>query len=52
MPSRSVAEAWFFGAVRSPMGKQDGALSPVRPDDLTVLTSEALVQRIGAPPRR
>ncbi len=44
-----VAEAVIVGAVRLPLGKQGGALSPVRPDDLAALTLGALVERTGVP---
>lgn len=30
-------EAWIVGAVRTPIGKRSGTLSPVRPDDLGAL---------------
>ncbi len=50
MPSRGVTEACIVGAVRTPIGKQGGALSPVRPDDLAALTLEALMERTGVPP--
>lgn len=50
MPSGSVTEAWIVGAVRTPIGRHGGALSPVRPDDLAALTLEALMERTGVPP--
>jgi acetyl-CoA acetyltransferase family protein len=50
MPSRGVTEAWIVGAVRTPIGRHGGALSPVRPDDLAALTLEALMERTGVPP--
>ncbi|MDQ3591009.1 MAG: 3-oxoadipyl-CoA thiolase, partial [Actinomycetota bacterium] len=43
-------EAWIVGAVRTPVGRHGGALSPVRPDDLGALTLEALMERTGVPP--
>ena len=50
MPSGSATEAWIVGAVRTPIGRHGGALSPVRPDDLAALTLEALMERTGVPP--
>ena len=38
----ATREAWIVGAVRTPVGKQGGALSAVRPDDLGALVLEAL----------
>jgi acetyl-CoA acyltransferase len=43
-------EAWIVGAVRTPVGRRGGALSPVRPDDLGALALEALMERTGVPP--
>src|ERR687893_2193103 len=43
-------EAWIVGAVRTPVGRHGGALSPVRPDDLAALALEALMERTGVPP--
>jgi acetyl-CoA acetyltransferase len=40
------------GAVRTPIGKQGGALSAVRPDDLAALALDALMERTGVPPQR
>ena len=45
-----VKEAVIVGAVRTPLGKQGGVLSPVRPDDLAALVLEALMERTGVPP--
>ena len=45
-----VKEAVIVGAVRTPLGKQGGFLSPVRPDDLAALVLEALMERTGVPP--
>ncbi|MBA3951115.1 MAG: thiolase family protein [Rubrobacter sp.] len=45
-----MTEAWIVGAVRTPIGRHGGALSPVRPDDLAALTLEALMERTGVPP--
>src|SRR5215210_1255813 len=47
---RGVEEALIVGAVRTPLGKQGGALSPVRPDDLAALTLDALMERTDVPP--
>jgi len=44
-------EAWIVGAVRTPVGRHGGALSPVRPDDLAALALEALMERTGVPPQ-
>ncbi len=43
-------EAWIVGAVRTPVGRHGGALSPVRPDDLGAVVLEALMERTGVPP--
>jgi acetyl-CoA acetyltransferase len=43
-------EAWIVGAVRTPVGRHGGALSPVRPDDLGALALEKLMERTGVPP--
>ncbi|MDQ5812794.1 MAG: thiolase family protein [Actinomycetota bacterium] len=43
-------EAWIVGAVRTPVGRHGGALSPVRPDDLAALALEVLMERTGVPP--
>ena len=50
MVNRGGAEAVIVGAVRTPLGKQGGALSPVRPDDLAALVLQALLERTGVPP--
>jgi len=50
MVDRGGAEAVIVGAVRTPLGKQGGALSPVRPDDLAALVLQALLERTGVPP--
>src|SRR5919206_609240 len=47
---RGVEEALIVGAVRTPLGKQGGALSFVRPDDLAALILQALVERTGVLP--
>jgi 3-oxoadipyl-CoA thiolase len=38
------------GALRTPIGRHGGALSPVRPDDLAALVLRALVDRTGIDP--
>jgi acetyl-CoA acyltransferase len=50
MPYGGTNEAWIVGAVRTPVGRHGGALSPVRPDDLGAVALEALMERTGAPP--
>ena len=50
MSDRGVEEALIVGAVRTPLGKQGGALSPVRPDDLAALVLQALMERTGVLP--
>jgi len=43
-------EAWIVGAVRTPIGRHGGVLSPVRPDDLGAIALEAVMERAGLPP--
>src|ERR687894_1826026 len=50
MMNGGVKEAVIVGAVRTPLGKQGGVLSPVQPDDLAALVLEALMERTGVPP--
>jgi acetyl-CoA acyltransferase len=50
MINRTVKEAVIVGAVRTPLGKQGGALSSIRSDDLAALVLKALMQRTGIPP--
>src|SRR5919199_1985767 len=50
MTYEGVTEAWIVEAVRTPIGKHGGALSPVRPDDLGALILENLMERTGIPP--
>ena len=50
MAYRGTSEAWIVGAVRTPVGRHGGALSPVRPDDLGAVVLEALIERTGVPP--
>src|SRR5918912_229123 len=47
---RGLEEALIVEAVRTPLGKQGGALSPVRPDDLAALVLQALMERTGVLP--
>jgi acetyl-CoA acyltransferase len=49
MVYEGTTEAWIVGAVRTPIGKRGGALSPVRPDDLGALVLESLMERTGVP---
>jgi 3-oxoadipyl-CoA thiolase len=44
-----VAEAVILSAVRTPVGRQGGALAGVRPDDLAALVIQAAVERAGVP---
>src|ERR687894_1424931 len=50
MMNGDVKEAVIVGAVRTPLGKQGGVLSPVQPDDLAAIVLEALIERTGVPP--
>jgi acetyl-CoA C-acetyltransferase len=45
-----VSEAYIVGAVRTPVGKRDGALSAVNPVDLAAQVLTELVARTGADP--
>ena len=45
-----IKEAWIVGALRTPIGRHGGSLSPVRPDDLGAIVLEALMDRTGMPP--
>jgi 3-oxoadipyl-CoA thiolase len=46
-----MREVWVIDAVRTPIGRQRGALAAVRPDDLAAIVLRALVERTGiAPP--
>ena len=47
---RQLREAWIVEAVRSPIGRRDGALRSVRPDDLAALVIRAAVERSGIDP--
>nr|WP_155906774.1 thiolase family protein [Mycolicibacterium sp. CBMA 360] len=50
MKEKSVAEAVIVEAVRSPIGKRNGALSGVHPAELSAQVLNALVQRAGVDP--
>jgi acetyl-CoA C-acetyltransferase len=45
-----MAEAYLVDAVRTPVGKRNGALSGVHPADLGAVVIEALLARTGADP--
>ncbi|MEW6032765.1 MAG: thiolase family protein [Bacillota bacterium] len=45
-----MSEPVIVQAVRSPVGRRNGTLSHVRPDDLLALVLEALVERAGIEP--
>jgi 3-oxoadipyl-CoA thiolase len=47
---RPLREAWIIEAVRTPIGRRDGALRSVRPDDLAALVVRAAVERCGIEP--
>ncbi len=47
---RQLREAWIVEAVRTPIGRRDGALRSVRPDDLAALVIRAAVERSGIDP--
>ncbi|MDZ7681579.1 MAG: hypothetical protein U5J63_07710 [Fodinibius sp.] len=40
-----MSEAYIIDAIRTPIGKYRGALSPIRADDLAALTIEELMNR-------
>jgi 3-oxoadipyl-CoA thiolase len=46
-PRRHVREVWIVEAVRTPIGRRDGALRSVRSDDLAALVVRAAVDRSG-----
>ncbi len=50
MAYEGAREAWIVGAVRTPIGRHGGSLSPVRPDDLGAIALEALMDRADVPP--
>ena len=45
-----MRDAVIVGAVRTAVGRKNGKLSTVRPDDLAALTLRALVERVGIEP--
>ncbi len=45
-----MPEAVIVGAVRSPVGRRNGTLSHIRPDDLAALVLQALAERTGIDP--
>jgi len=45
-----MRDAVIVEAVRTPVGKRNGRLSPVRPDELAALVLQALVARAGVDP--
>ncbi|MBI3630462.1 MAG: thiolase family protein [Candidatus Rokubacteria bacterium] len=45
-----MADAYIVGAVRTAVGKKNGRLAPMRPDDLTALVLKALVARVAVDP--
>ncbi|MGD8487316.1 MAG: 3-oxoadipyl-CoA thiolase, partial [Chloroflexota bacterium] len=47
---RQLEEAWIVEAVRTPIGRRDGALRGVRPDDLAALVVRTAVERCGLDP--
>jgi acetyl-CoA acyltransferase len=49
MAYEGTREAWIVGAVRTPIGRHGGALSPVRPDELGAVALGTLMERTGVP---
>jgi acetyl-CoA acetyltransferase family protein len=45
-----VKDAVIVGAVRTAVGRKNGTLSPVRPDDLAAVVLAELVRRVGVDP--
>src|SRR5437899_1982542 len=45
-----MRDAVIVGAVRTPVGKRNGALSAVHPADLSAVTLNAIVERTGIDP--
>jgi len=45
-----MAEAYILEAVRTPIGKRNGALASIRPDDLAALCLNGLIDRTGINP--
>ena len=48
--TRPLREAWIVEAVRTPIGRFEGALARVRPDDLAAVAVAAAVERSGVEP--
>src|SRR5919108_3023360 len=49
-PTLALVDAYVVDAVRSPIGKRDGALSTIRGDELAAQVLNALVARSGVDP--
>jgi len=47
---RQLREVWIVEAVRTPIGRRDGVLRSVRPDDLAALVVREAVERSGIDP--
>lgn len=47
MPGAKMRDVWVIDAVRTPIGRQRGALAGVRPDDLAAIVLHAIVERTG-----
>ncbi len=45
-------EVWVVDAMRTPIGRQNGALAAMRPDDLAALVVRGIVDRSGVDPAR
>ncbi len=45
-----MRDAYIVGAVRTPVGKNRGALSGIRPDDLGAVALNGLLERLGVDP--
>ncbi|MGZ6340551.1 MAG: thiolase family protein [Candidatus Limnocylindrales bacterium] len=45
-----MRDPWIVAALRTPIGRDAGALSTVRPDDLAALVIKAVVERAGIDP--
>jgi acetyl-CoA acyltransferase len=45
-----MREAVIIEAVRTPIGRRNGALSGIRPDDLAAMVLKEVVRRAGIPP--
>ena len=42
-----MAEAYIIDAIRTPLGRRNGALSGVRSDELAAITLKSIVERTG-----